>query len=80
MINAAAYTAVDKAESDAAAAFALNRDAAAALGSGCGRRLPVVHVSTDYVFDGRKPGAIRRGRDQPDGRLRPFKVRKAKRP
>ncbi len=58
VINAAAYTAVDKAESDAAAAFALNRDAAAALAAaaadvGC----PVVHVSTDYVFDGCKPGA-----------------------
>ncbi|MET0653912.1 MAG: dTDP-4-dehydrorhamnose reductase [Hyphomicrobiaceae bacterium] len=58
VINAAAYTAVDKAENDAAAAFALNRDgpgdlAAAAEAAGC----PIIHVSTDYVFDGTKSGA-----------------------
>ena len=58
VINAAAYTAVDKAESDAAAAFALNRDGAGALAAaariaGC----PIIHVSTDYVFDGNKSGA-----------------------
>jgi dTDP-4-dehydrorhamnose reductase len=58
VINAAAYTAVDKAESDAAAAFALNRDGAAALAAaaavaGC----PIIHLSTDYVFDGSKSGA-----------------------
>jgi dTDP-4-dehydrorhamnose reductase len=58
IVNAAAYTAVDKAESDAAAAFALNRDAAGALAAaartaGC----PIIHVSTDYVFDGAKTGA-----------------------
>jgi dTDP-4-dehydrorhamnose reductase len=58
VINAAAYTAVDKAESDAAAAFALNRDAAGALAAAAadaGRS--IVHVSTDYVFDGRKESA-----------------------
>jgi dTDP-4-dehydrorhamnose reductase len=58
VINAAAYTAVDKAEGDAAAAFALNRDAAGALAAAAadaGR--PIVHVSTDYVFDGRKESA-----------------------
>ena len=58
VINAAAYTAVDKAEGDAAAAFALNRDAASALAKAAadaGR--PIVHVSTDYVFDGRKQDA-----------------------
>ncbi len=58
VVNAAAYTAVDKAESDAAAAFALNRDGAGALAAaartaGC----PIIHVSTDYVFDGAKSGA-----------------------
>jgi len=56
VVNAAAYTAVDKAESDAEAAFAVNAAgagalAAAAAAAGC----PIVHVSTDYVFDGRKP-------------------------
>ena len=53
VINAAAYTAVDRAESDPGAAFALNRDAPAAMAAVCARRdLPFVHFSTDYVFDG----------------------------
>ena len=53
IINAAAYTAVDKAESDAARAAAVNADGAgnlAAAARGCGARL--FHVSTDFVFDG----------------------------
>jgi dTDP-4-dehydrorhamnose reductase len=58
VVNAAAYTAVDRAESDSAMTFAVNRDGAGALAAaahttGCA----IVHVSTDYVFDGRKPGA-----------------------
>jgi dTDP-4-dehydrorhamnose reductase len=58
VINAAAYTAVDKAESDKEAAFAINRDGAAGLAEGCARlRIPLIHLSTDYVFDGRKSGA-----------------------
>lgn len=58
VINAAAYTAVDKAESDAAAAFALNRDGAGALAAAAAAAdCPVIHVSTDYVFDGSKSGA-----------------------
>jgi dTDP-4-dehydrorhamnose reductase len=55
VVNAAAYTAVDRAEDEPAAAFAVNRDgagwlamAAARVGAAC------VQVSTDYVFDGRK--------------------------
>lgn len=55
VVNAAAYTAVDRAEDDAAAAFAVNADGAAALAAtaaACGA--PFVHFSTDYVFDGRK--------------------------
>ena len=53
VINAAAYTAVDKAESDVDAAYALNRDAPAAMARACATRgLPFVHFSTDYVFDG----------------------------
>jgi len=53
VINAAAYTAVDKAEGDRAAAKALNVDLPAALARQCGARtIPLVHVSTDYVFDG----------------------------
>src|SRR6266481_5350630 len=52
-INCAAYTAVDKAESEKEAAFGINGDAAGYLARACrstGARL--VHISTDYVFDG----------------------------
>ncbi|MGB0084699.1 MAG: dTDP-4-dehydrorhamnose reductase [Rhodomicrobiaceae bacterium] len=55
VINAAAYTAVDKAEHEPDLAFLVNRDAAAALAGAaaiCGA--PIVSISTDYVFDGRK--------------------------
>jgi dTDP-4-dehydrorhamnose reductase len=53
IVNAAAYTAVDRAEQEADAAFALNRDAPAAMALACASRgLPFVHFSTDYVFDG----------------------------
>ncbi len=53
VINASAYTAVDKAESDSAAAFAVNRDGPAAMAEVCqSRDIPLFHVSTDYVFDG----------------------------
>lgn len=55
IVNAAAYTAVDKAETDADAAFRTNRDGPAHLAEAAkavGARL--VQVSTDFVFDGRK--------------------------
>ncbi len=58
VVNAAAYTAVDKAESEPESAEAGNvlgpkvlAEAAAATG------VPILHLSTDYVFDGSKPGA-----------------------
>ena len=55
VINAAAYTAVDKAESDVAAATAGNHTGPLALAKLCeGRKIPFIHVSTDYVFDGNK--------------------------
>lgn len=58
IINAAAYTAVDAAEKDAARAFAINRDGAAWLaGIAAARNVPFIHVSTDYVFDGAKSAA-----------------------
>jgi len=58
VINAAAYTAVDKAESDVEAAFAVNRDGPANLARACNQNaIPLVHVSTDYVFDGSKKGS-----------------------
>ena len=53
VVNAAAYTAVDKAETERDAAFAINRDGAATLARACAQRgVPLLHVSTDYVFDG----------------------------
>lgn len=62
VINAAAYTAVDQAESEPAAAFALNRDGPAALARACADLdLPLVHLSTDYVFDGAKAGPYSEG-------------------
>lgn len=53
VINAAAYTAVDKAETDLDAARRVNRDAPAAMARACADGdVPFVHISTDYVFDG----------------------------
>jgi dTDP-4-dehydrorhamnose reductase len=55
VINAAAYTAVDAAETDAAAAMRANRDGPARLAAVCQRDgIRFMHVSTDYVFDGNK--------------------------
>ncbi len=54
LINASAYTAVDKAEDEPEAAYAVNRDAVAAMGAAAAEAgCPVIHVSTDYVFDGK---------------------------
>lgn len=53
VVNAAAYTAVDKAESEPERAFAVNRDGPAHLADACARQgAALIHVSTDYVFDG----------------------------
>jgi dTDP-4-dehydrorhamnose reductase len=58
VINGAAYTAVDKAESDVVTAWAVNALALAAFGEACARAgIPLVQVSTDYVFAGDKVGA-----------------------
>ncbi|MFC3098024.1 dTDP-4-dehydrorhamnose reductase [Alteraurantiacibacter palmitatis] len=60
LVNAAAYTAVDKAESEEALAHAVNADAVAAMAEALratGGRL--VQVSTDFVFDGSSPRAYR---------------------
>ena len=58
VVNTAAYTAVDRAEDEPQAAFAANRDGPAALARLCAAaRVPLIHLSTDYVFDGRKAGA-----------------------
>jgi len=58
VINAAAYTAVDRAESESELAYAINRDGAAYLAQACAdNNIPLFHLSTDYIFDGSKEGA-----------------------
>jgi dTDP-4-dehydrorhamnose reductase len=58
VINAAAYTAVDKAEQEVEAAMRANRQGPANLAATCqAHRIPLIHLSTDYVFDGNKSGA-----------------------
>lgn len=58
VISAGAYTAVDRAESDIVAAWAVNALAPAALAAACrDATIPIVQISTDYVFDGTQSGA-----------------------
>lgn len=58
VINSAAYTAVDKAEEDVDAAFAINAEGAENLALACADAdIPFLHISTDFVFDGKKDGA-----------------------
>lgn len=55
VINAAAYTAVDRAEQEPELAFAVNRDGPSHLATACDRlKIPLLHISTDYVYDGHK--------------------------
>jgi dTDP-4-dehydrorhamnose reductase len=61
-INCAAYTAVDKAESEKESAFLINADAVGYLATACrntGARL--IHISTDYVFDGHSATPLKEG-------------------
>lgn len=65
VINAAAYTAVDRAESEPGLAHAVNAAGPGAIAQACALRgLPFLHVSTDYVFDG-TPGRPWREDDRP---------------
>jgi len=58
VVNASAYTAVDKAEEESGLAFAINSAGAEQLAKLCERNsIPLIHVSTDYVFDGSKKTA-----------------------
>lgn len=58
IVNAAAHTAVDAAESEPEAAFAINAIAPGVLAEEAARLdVPLIHYSTDYVFDGSKLGA-----------------------
>lgn len=68
VINAGAYTGVDKAESDRDAAFAINAEAPRLIARYCAdQRIPLLHVSTDYVFSGEGTKAWRE--DDPTGPL-----------
>ena len=58
MINAAAYTAVNKAEEEQDITYAINRDGTANLAAvSKEKNIPLLHISTDYVFDGTKSEA-----------------------
>jgi dTDP-4-dehydrorhamnose reductase len=58
VVNAAAYTKVDLAESEGEAARAANETGPALLGAACAAAgVPLIHISTDYVFDGTKATA-----------------------
>jgi len=58
VVNAAAYTAVDRAEAEPEAAHAINADGPGWLAEATAAQgVPLVHISTDYVFDGSKDGA-----------------------
>ncbi|HOL65749.1 MAG TPA: dTDP-4-dehydrorhamnose reductase [Accumulibacter sp.] len=66
IVNAAAYTAVDKAESESAVARAINAEAPGILGSEAAKiGALLIHYSTDYIFDGNKPEPYREN-DQPN--------------
>jgi dTDP-4-dehydrorhamnose reductase len=53
VINCAAYTAVDKAEEDTEACFRVNRDCVRNLANAAAGKAKIIHISTDYVFDGK---------------------------
>lgn len=68
VINAAAYTAVDKAETETKEAFRVNSEAPRAMAKAAAKyALPFVHISTDYVFDG--SGTVPWQVDDPTGPL-----------
>jgi len=59
IINCAAYTAVDKAEDDSALCYRINRDAVQNLAEAAAGKAKVIHISTDYVFDGASDKPLR---------------------
>ncbi|OJU25275.1 MAG: dTDP-4-dehydrorhamnose reductase [Nitrobacter sp. 62-13] len=70
IVNPAAYTAVDRAEDERELAFRINAEAPAAIAAWAARhRVPLVHFSTDYVFDGTDDGPWRE-----DSRTGPLSV------
>lgn len=57
VINAAAYTAVDKSEDERDICFRVNRDGSGVIArASAAAKVPLLHLSSDYVFDGTKPG------------------------
>ena len=55
IINTAAYTQVDKAETEEALSFKVNKTGCTNLARICAQnQIPLIHISTDYVFDGQK--------------------------
>src|SRR3954452_3629937 len=70
VVNAAAYTAVDRAETERDAAWAANRDGPAHIAAACrDAGIKLIHISTDYVFDGTKSRPYRE-----DDRVNPLGV------
>jgi dTDP-4-dehydrorhamnose reductase len=56
VVNAGAYTKVDKAETERDEAFRVNAAGPGVIAAACAARdIPLIHISTDYVFDGNKP-------------------------
>lgn len=70
-VNAAACNAVDAAETDGGAAFAVNATGAGTVAAVCAAAgLPLVHLSSDYVFPGTRPGLL--DEDAPTGPLNAY--------
>lgn len=62
VINASAYTAVDRAESEPAKAMAVNGEAPGEMAGACAElSIPLIHISTDFVFDGTQTGPYSEG-------------------
>ena len=60
VVNSAAFTAVDAAETECDMAFKVNRDAVRIMANCCNLlSIPLIHISTDYVFDGTKAGSYK---------------------
>jgi dTDP-4-dehydrorhamnose reductase len=71
VVNAAAYTAVDRAESESALADGINARGAEHVAKACAAHsIPIIHISTDYVFDGMKDAPYRE--DDPTGPINAY--------
>lgn len=77
IVNAAAYTQVDRAETESEAAFKINAESVEALALACQKdQIPLIHYSTDYVFDGQSKSPYRESDPTgPDGVYAASKLR-----